>query len=311
MKHIKSLNAKNITFSLLRAILLIGIAYIILLPLLVKFSTSIMSIRDFMNPSVKWIPRNLTFEHYLRVWEHMGYAGKFTNSFLLTLLVSILQLVSCTLVGYGLARFEFEGRGVIFSLVIFTLIVPPQLIVTPMYLNFRFFNIYGLLPGNGVNLIDTYWVFILLASTGMYIKNGLFIYIMRQFFKGMPRELEEAAYIDGAGLFKAFFRVMLPGAIPGLVVVFLFSFVWQWNDYYYLTMFFSGGNFLPMGLEVVADEVSGALDSQQASAIFLGPHMKSIVENTAMIMVIAPLLMLYLFMQRYFIESIQRTGIVG
>ncbi|MFW6269773.1 MAG: carbohydrate ABC transporter permease, partial [Bacillota bacterium] len=212
----KNMDYKNKIYSFFRAVLLIGIAYIILLPLFLKFSTSLMTIRDFTSPSVKWIPREITLNNYLLVWEHMDFIKRFFNSSLLTIVVSVLQLISCTLVGYGLARFKYEGRGLIFALVIFTLIVPPQLIVTPMYLNFRFFNLYGLIPGKGFNLIDTYWIFILLSSTGMYLKNGLFIYIMRQFFKGMPRELEEAAYIDGAGLFKAFFRVMLPGAIPGL-----------------------------------------------------------------------------------------------
>ncbi|MFW6287952.1 MAG: carbohydrate ABC transporter permease [bacterium] len=303
--------AKKILVSILRAILILGISYIILLPLMTKFSNSVMAVRDLYDQSVKWIPRNFTFEHYRMVWEHMRYPTAFFNTFSLTLLVSVLQLLSCTIVGYGLARFDFRGKNIIFGLVIFTLIVPPQMIMIPLYLNLRFFNLFGLLGEGGVNLIGGLWPFILTSITANGLRNGLFIYIMRQFFKGMPLELEEAAYIDGAGLFKTFTKIMLPGAVPGLIIVFLFAFVWQWNDYFFTTLFLGGGNYLPMALEAVADEIIRAINGGGGATPLEGDQYMSILDNTGMLLVIAPLLLLYSFMQRYFIESVERSGIVG
>ncbi len=130
----------------------------------------------------------------------------------------------------------------------------------------------------------------------------------------MPRALEEAAYIDGAGLFTTFWRVMIPGAIPGLITTFLFSFVWQWNDYLYVTTFNSGGKFLPQSLEAAATKVAAAVNETDALAStsgFLDDHFYSLINNAGMVLVIVPLLILYILLQRYFVESVERTGIVG
>jgi len=302
------------TVSVLRTILLIGICYIILLPLINRLSTALMSVEDLYDQSVRWIPRNPTFRNFQLVWVHMEYVKAFTNSFLLALTTSVLQVASCTLVGYGLARFRFPGNGLIFAAAIFTLIVPPQLVIVPMYLNFRFFNFMGLLGENSINLIGTYWPFILTSLTGTGFRNGLYIFIMRQFFRGMPRELEEAAFIDGAGLFRTFFRVMLPGSVPGLIVAFLFSFVWQWNDYLYVTTFMSNRTFLPQALEAAPGRIGRMLsqtDALASSSGFLDNHFYSLINNAGMLLIILPLLILYIFMQRHFVESIERTGIVG
>jgi len=310
-KFIKNIFSRKTVVSLARAILLIGISYIILLPLLTKISNSFMPVRELYDQTIKWIPRNFTLEHYEIVWRNMRYPTAFFNTVLLTSTVSILQLMSSTVIGYGLARFDFRGKNIIFALVIFTLIVPPQMIMTPLYLNFRFFDFFGILGERSLNLIGTYWPFILTSITGTGLKNGLFIYIMRQFFKGMPRELEEAAYIDGAGLIRAFIYVMLPGAVPGLIIVFLFAFVWQWNDYIFITMFMGGGAFLPQALEGVSNRVIQEVTGGSAASKMQGDQYESLINNTGMVMVITPLLILYAFMQKYFIESVSRSGIVG
>ncbi|MFP4660891.1 MAG: carbohydrate ABC transporter permease [Halanaerobiales bacterium] len=308
---VNKVKIKKVLVSILRALLVIGISYIILLPLITKLSNSFMSVRDLYDQTVKWIPRNFTLDHYQMVWRHMNYPKTFLNTFILTTVVSVLQLIACTFVGYGLARFDFKGKNLIFVMVILTLIVPPQMILIPLYLNFRFFNLYGLIPGDGFNLVGTYWPFILTSITGTGLKNGLFIYIMRQFFKGMPRELEEAAYIDGAGLLRTFLYIMLPGAVPGLVIVFLFAFVWQWNDYLFISLFMGGGAYLPMELSTVANDVIQEITGGQAATDMQGDQYTSLLDNTGMILVVAPLLIMYGFMQRYFIESVERSGIVG
>ncbi len=300
--------------SLLRAILLIGICYVIAEPLLHRITTALMPVQELYDPSVRWIPRDPTLRNFRLVWEHMEYPMAFGRSLFLAALTSILQLIACSMVGYGLARFRFPGNNLIFALTIFTLVVPPQLIMTPVYLNFRFFDFFGILKSNPINLVGTYWPFILTALTGTGFRCGLYIFIMRQFFRGMPRELEEAAYIDGAGLFTTFLRVMIPGAVPGLLVTFLFSFVWQWNDYLYVTTFMSTKNFLPQALEGAAVKVIEAVQEADALAVtsgFVDYHFGSIINNAGMVLVIVPLLILYILLQRYFVESVERTGLVG
>lgn len=300
--------------ALLRTVLLIGIAYVILLPLIYRFSTALMSIEDLYDQSVRWLPRKPTLRNFRLMWEHMEYPAAFARSLFLAALTSGLQLVTCSMVGYGLARFNFPGNKLVFGLAIFTLMIPPQLIMTPTYLNFRFFDLLGLLRGRSLNLIGTYWPFILMGLTGTGFRCGLCIFIMRQFFRGMPKELEEAAYIDGAGPLATFWRVMIPGAVPGLVTTFLFSFVWQWNDYLYVTTFMAGRNFLPQALEGAATKVHKAIDEASALAAssgFLDDHFYSLINNAGMLLVILPLLILYIFLQRYFVESVERTGIVG
>ncbi len=296
-------------WTIFRAVLIMGIGYIIIYPLLVNFFTSIMSEQDLFDRTVRWIPRAFNWDNYAVVWEAMEYPRALWNSFKISSLVALLQLMSATIIGYGFARYEFRFNNVIFALVIFTLIVPAQTIIVSLYINFRFFDLFGLIPGGGINLLNSYWPFILMSITGVGLRGGLFIFIMRQFFKGMPRQLEEAAYIDGAGPFQAFLRVMVPGARPGMIVVFLFSFVWQWNSHYLTNVLFNDLFTLTSAL----DGLIGSVDSLLGSAfgIYNNPWVSTIYNNTGMLLFAAPLIIVYMFLQRYFIESVQRTGIVG
>lgn len=309
--HIWRQKAKEILWGIVRTVLIVGVSYIIVKPLLFKFASSIMSKEDVFDISVRLIPKHPSLINYQRAAEAMGFWPALLHTLPLTLLVSLLQLMSCTIVGYGFARFRFKGNGFLFALVLLTLLVPPQLILIPLYMNFRFFNLFGLLGKTGINLLGTYWPFILTSLTGVGMKNGLFIYIMRQHFRGMPDSLEEAAYVDGAGAFKTFYRIMLPGAGPVLIVVFLFSFVWQWNDNFYTTIFLQGGSF---------DTLSSALAGLPAR--YLNYHQTQFgqppsipyvaaVMNSAMVMFIAPLLLIFTALQKHFVESVERTGIVG
>ncbi|MFW6287719.1 MAG: carbohydrate ABC transporter permease [bacterium] len=299
---------KKYIWLIVRTVLVIGISYIILAPLLTKISASFMTEADIWSASVRWIPENFTLENYRIVFQRMVYPRAFLNSALLTLTVSLLQLLSCTVIGYGFARFNFKGRNFFFALVIFTLVVPPQVIMIPQYLNFRFFTLFGLLKEPGINMVGNFWPFVFISMTGAGMRNGIFIYIMRQFFQGMPKSLEEAAYVDGAGPIRAFYKVMLPGAVPALVTVFLFAFVWQWNDYFYTNMFMRSAEVLPITLNFLNAGRFGSADITTEGAYQVKMH---IYNNTGMLMFIAPLLVLYAFMQRYFVESVERTGIVG
>ncbi|HKM17952.1 MAG: carbohydrate ABC transporter permease [Firmicutes bacterium] len=296
-------NLPGYGWSLVRAVILIGVCYIVIFPILTKIASSFMSRNDLWDTTVVWIPRYPTLRNYELAWQYMNYPRAFWTSVKLSFIVSALQLASSTLVGYGIARFHFKGAKLLFTLAIVTLIVPPELFIIPLFLNFRYFDLLGLLPAK-LDLINTVWPAVIMAATCTGPRNSLFIYIMRQYFKGMPRDLEEAAYVDGAGSFRTFYRIMLPAAVPAMVTVFLFAFVWQWNDYYMTQMFYSSATTLPMMLDKLPNSVLGMRWESSLPET-------SLLNNTGSLLLIAPLVILYIFLQKYFVESVQRTGITG
>ncbi|GAF63860.1 ABC transporter permease protein [Bacillus sp. TS-2] len=299
----------NFIWAIARFILIFGICFIILQPLFTKFMISLMAEGDLYDATVQYIPREITLENYIAAIQGMDYLGTFFRTLSLALIVSLLQLISCTIVGYGFARFHFPFKNTIFLLVILCLLVPPQALMLPLFLQFRFFDVFGLyefFTGNqGVNLLDTFWPFILMAIVAQGYKNGLYIFLLRQYFKGLPKELEEAAYIDGCNAFKTFYKIMLPSAIPMLMTVFLFSFVWQWTDSFYTGLYLSNYTVMSGALGSLASTVY----SDELS--FVSPALVSLMNNTGTILVILPMFILYLLAQRYFVESIERSGIVG
>lgn len=302
-------------WSIVRGVIIAGICFLILYPTLVKLSVSFMPEKDIYDVTVRYVPKNPTLENYKTVIKSMRYPTAFWNTLKLATLTSIMQLISCTLVGYGFARFKFRGRNVLFALVILTMIVPPQTLMVPLFMHFRFFDFFGIISaitgGRGINLLESYWPFILMSLTGMGLKNGLYIYIMRQFFRNMPKELEEAAYVDGAGMLRTFAQIMLPSAVPAMVTVFLFSFVWQWTDTFYSNLFLMNTPVLAKAAANVSDQIAKDMVQVVGAEIYLAPAVSSMYSNTASLLVILPLLVLYLFAQKRFVESIERTGIVG
>lgn len=304
------------SWSIVRGVIIAGICFLILYPTLVKLSVSFMPEQDIYDVTVRYVPKSPTFENYKTVYKAMKYPTAFLNTLKLCALTSIMQLISCTLIGYGFARFRFKGRGVLFALVILTMIVPPQTLMIPLFLHFQSFDIFGIISAitggkGGIRLLDSYWPFILMSATGMGLKNGLYIYIMRQFFRGMPKELEEAAYVDGAGMLRTFVQIMLPSAVPGMVTIFLFSFVWQWTDTFFSTLFLQNTKVLASALSNVTFEITQDIYRETGVNVALSPAISSMYSNTASLIVILPLLILYLFAQKRFVESIERTGIVG
>lgn len=300
----------EILWSIIRAVLIIGISFIILYPLFVKFSVSFMSEPDLYDSTVVYIPKTMTLDNFKMANKLMKYTEVFTDTVLLALVVATFQTISCTLVGYGFARFKFRGKNFWFALVVATLMVPPQIILTPLYIHFRYFDIFGIftaLTGSGIKLIDTFWPMIFMAVGCMGLKNGLYIYLTRQFFRGMPKELEEAAYVDGSGLLRTFFTVMLPGAIPIMVTCFMFSFVWQWTDTFYTSNFLQSRKVLASQLSSLGAQIAGYIRATTGGEPT--PAYANMVYNTGVLMVIVPLLVIYLFTQRYFVESIATSGI--
>lgn len=288
----------------------VGMAYIFVFPLLYMISVAIREPSSVQDPTVVWIPKGVSFESFRKVFDIMDYK----NSIILTLIITVggtlASLASCSMAGYGLARFKFKGVGIVFLLVVITITLPPVSITNASYLNFRYFDFGGLLKPFGVslNLLNTPWVFLLPAFFGAGLRNGLFIFIFRQFFIGMPKELEEAAYIDGCGSFKTFIRIMLPMSKSAFVTVLLFSVIWHWNEYFMSALYFIDST---KPLSVMLASLQSMLTQATAGGNANSPYVLRTYLQAGSLLTIVPPLALYIFTQRQFTESIERTGIVG
>jgi multiple sugar transport system permease protein len=306
----------NFIFSLCRALLLFGLCFLILQPLLDKLSVSFMEQRDLYDATVISIPRHFTTENYRVTNELMSFWQTLFQTLLIVLASSVLQIASCTLAAYGFARYKFPLKNLWFMCVMLIIVVPPQTIMAPLYLNFRFFDVFGifrLITGVPLNLLNSPAGYLLLSTFGMGLKSGLYIFMLRQYFRNEPKELEEAAYVDGCGRFMTFIRIMLPDATPMITSCFLFSFVWQWTDSFYSTLFLTRVKTLASALGGLAERlriwwaaVNGI--NSQASSFPPVAYTQAIIA-TGMLMTLIPLILLYLLAQKSFVESLSQTGI--
>lgn len=305
-------NWKRWLWTIVRLVLIVGLSFVILYPIIQKISTSIKDKADLYSPIVVFIPEHYTLDNFKQAIAIMDYWETLLNTFALTGTTTILTAVSCALAGYAFARLKFKGSNLLFAGVILTILVPPTTILIPIYMNLKDFTLMGLIPlltGKSVNLLDSYWPFILTSITANSLKAGLYIFIFRQFFRGIPKEVEEAAYIDGAGVGSTFLRIMLPNAVPSIVTVLLFSFVWQWNDSFFTTTYLTSSKVMSTQLSSLPYNLSILLEG--GASTNKDPFFMSMVQDTGILLAILPLVILYLFVQRYFVESIERTGIVG
>ena len=268
-------------WAVFRTLLFIGLGFVLLYPVIYMMSIAFRPVSELSDPSVIWIPKSFTLTNFKETFKALGMPQTLYTTVLISLLCAALQMVSCSLAGYGFARFRFAGRNLLFGVVIFSIIVPMQTLILPTYAEFKNFDIFGLfglintISGVDlrVNLLDTLWVYILPSLFGMGIRGGLFIFIFRQAFRGMPKELEEAAAIDGCGRFKTFYKIMVP---------------------------MSGPTYLTLSLSLKAVGVQ----------VFDPFELTTRLQSGCFIMIV-PLLIMYIFLQKYFVEGVERTGITG
>ena len=286
-----------------RFVILFGLGFVILYPLIYMVSCTFRERSDMSDPTVMWIPRHYTLNVLKETIQAMDFWNTLKTTLILNVGCSLVQVISCAITGYGFARFKFKGKGILFGVVIMMILVPTQVISLPLYTQFRYFLFVKL------NLIDTMWTMYLPALTANGIRSGLMILIFRQFFKGLPRELEDAAYIDGCGPFKTFIRVMVPNAASSFLTVFLFSVVWYWNDYYVSTTFFTDTKTVALMLTNLDNELKIKLFNDPT--VQISPREQIVWKEAGCLISIAPILILYAFLQKYFTEGIERSGLVG
>ena len=301
----------DVGYRIIRAVLLFGLCFLILQPMINKLSVSLMTESDLYDATVINIPRHWTFGNYRLFDELTDYWKCLFNSIWVSLLVAVLQVAAATLVGYGFARFKFPFKNFWFGCVILLIIVPPQTIMSPLYLNFRYFDIFGIfkaITGNSLNLQKTMLPYLMMCATCMGLKSGLYIFMLRQYFRGIPKELEEAAYVDGCGTLKTFVHIMLPDAKSMIVSCFLFAYVWQWTDSFYSKMFLGNMELLPKALNSISGRMDQYVKSISSGTLASAGLLNQMI-STSTLMAIIPLLILYLFAQKGFVESLSQTGI--
>ncbi|KRF06848.1 ABC transporter permease [Paenibacillus sp. Soil766] len=286
---------KGLLFKFFIYLILLNTAYIYLKPILHMITTMVKDADDLLDPSVNWFPRTLYLGNLQEAWDWLKYPKAFSISLTLSLSVAILQTLSCAVTGYAFARLKVPFKGLMFFLLLLTFIVPMQVTILP-----------NIIYARELGLLNTIYPIIVPAFFGLGLKGALFVIIYRQFFSTQPKELEEAARIDGANVFKIFYKVMMPLAKPAILVVFLFSFVWTWNDFYLPSMYLSDIETAPLSIGI--SRIASAL-RQQAEQYGPSVNDEAIRMATTFMMIIPPML-LYTFTQRWFVEGVERTGLV-
>jgi len=306
--------AKTVFMTVLRMVILLSIGYIIIYPLLYMITTSIKSVDAYYNTARIWIPTNIGYKHnYSFAAEVIDYWNGLKSTMVYELFAAAIEVITCSIVAYGFARFKFKLKNVLMACLFLTILIPETMIIIPRMINYSKMDVFGILgmfaKFTGVdirpNLINSPLAFYLPSLCAIGLRSGILTFIYIQFFKGLPKELEEAAWVDGAGPIKAFVSIALPSSGVVFTTVIIFAVIWHWNDSYLASMYLAEGYPLAVNLE--------RIHSTLTSFGYYGPsHPLTIsIQMAACVMFIAPVLIMYMILQRKFIESIDRVGITG
>ena len=321
-KAVRSQKISNKLGGLFRMIIIFGLSFVIIFPIFQQITLAFRHPADIQNPLVIWIPEKFSLLNFQIAFVILKYEVSLFNNIRIALVCMIGQIFCSVLAGYALSRLKFKGSNIIFILIMMTFIIPPQAVSVSRMLYFANFDILGIIKlfnnGQTISLSGRRIILYIMSFTGQGINSAIFVFLFRQFFRGIPIELEESAEIDGAGVVRTFWSVMLPNARGVMITVALFSFVWQWNDVYYTELLGISDNFplLTMQLKNTAERLESVMKLYGLEHL-VDPEIRgnalftSLVANTAGFMMCLPLLIGYLFVQKLFVEGIERTGIVG
>ncbi len=262
--------------------LLIFFSLLFLAPLFWMVTTSLKSPEELYLFPPKWIPSSLHFENFKEAWTSQPFTQFLTNSLTVTILATLGQIVSSSLVAYGFARFTFKGRDFLFMVLLATMMIPWEVTMIPLYMEFNF-----------LGWINTLKPLIVPAWFGA----PFYIFLMRQFIMGIPKELDEAARIDGANSFQIFYKIYLPLMKPVLILVGVFSMLNCWNDYLGPLVFLNDQSKYTLTLGLA-----------QFKGMF-GVDMEGIMAITFLISI--PPLILFFAAQRYIVEDVSKSGVKG
>lgn len=288
----------GLIFNIILYMLLIAIGFVYLYPLLFMFVTSMKSAPDLLNPMVQWVPTEIYFGNYVKAFRVLDYPNTLLASILISVVPSVIQAAVCSVIGYGLARYRFWGKNFMFMLIMATFIIPAQTTIIPQMLTYKSLGLLG-------NILSL----ILPALMGQGFRSAIFILIFYQTFLSLPKVLEEAARLDGASDLKIFVQVALPAAIPSFIISIIFSTVWYWNETYLTVVFLEGGlQSLPMQLSKF---VQAYENLYPPGMVNIFDRLNEAVKLAGTFLNILPLLLMYFILQKWFVESVERSGITG
>ena len=313
-KNVSGTLARIVSY-IFRYVFFLSLSYILVYPFIYIIVNSLKDLSNAYDATVTWVPKYLYFGNIVDALKVFDVGNTLTRTVVYEIVAALIQFCSCAVAAYGLARFDLKGKALMSALMIINILVPSMMIIIPSYVNYShmdFFGILGLISkilGKDIrpNLIGTPLVFYLPALVGVGLKGGLFIYIYSQFFKGLPKELEEAAWIDGAGAWKTFLRIVIPSSSSAIITVLLFSIVWHWNDYYLAQMYMSEPTFAV----AINNFSSYSITDKLGLGVEMARYLNVPMILSGCVLFLAPMLAFYLVIQRKFMASIATSGIVG
>lgn len=283
-------------------LLLICVSFVFLEPIFRIISKTFMTSEDIIDPMVDWVPRSFSLNNLSVAVKVLNLKETLKNSLLFSGILAVAQTICAALTGFALSRYEFSGKKFWFVMILLCFVVPTSVLMIPRLMMFVTAQ-----EAIGYTLIGTPYPQLMMALFGQGVNSTILILIFQNFFNLIPKSLDEAAMIDGAGAFRVFWHIGMRLSFSTVLVVFLFAFVWNWNETYVTgTLLRSGLQLLPSKLALFDSEFESAVSSS-GSAFKLNEAYKM----AATFISIAPLLLLYSFVQKKFIEGIENTGITG
>ena len=280
-RHHRPMTAGEIVLTVLKYAVLLALTVVALVPFVWMISSSLKTSIDVFSIPMRWIPQEFHFENYLQIWERVPLAIYFKNTAVLAVIVTFMQILTSSFAAYAFAKMNFKGRDLLFMCYIGTIAVPWQVYMVPQFIMMR-----------SIGLYDTIWALVVLQS---FTAFGVFL--MRQFYMGIPNDLSEAARIDGLSEYGIWARIILPLAKPAIATLCIFTFVNTWNDY--------------MGPMIYL-----TTDIKKTIQVGLRRFIRAYSADYNLIMAaslcsLLPVTIVFLFLQRYFIEGIATTGMKG
>lgn len=264
----------------------ITLGFLMIYPIIWLVASSFKPEKEIFTQAASIIPSRVVFENYIQGWRGFGgisFGTFFKNSFILTGITMVGQVTTSALVAYGFARINFKGKNILFACMIITMLLPTQILTIPQYIMFK-----------NINWLDSYLPMLIPAFTGL----PFFIFLIMQFVRGIPKALDESAFIDGCSRFLIFFKIILPLIVPVLITCSIFAFYWRWDEFLAPLLYLQSPELFPVSLAIKSFSDPSSVSNWGAMFAMLSVSL-------------LPSTILFLVFQKYIVEGISTSGLKG
>ncbi len=279
--------------SIIIYLLLTQLVFVFLFPLIFMSVNSVKYGYEIRDLGKEWVVTSINTKNYSEAIRLLNFLPTLKNNIIVVMLSTIGHVLSATFIAYGLARFKFPGRNLMFALTILSLIVPPQLLVMPLYIQFARFG-----------WMNSFLPIIIPSFMGFGLKGGLFIFLFRQFFKSLPLSYEEAAKIEGCSPLGVYSKIILPISKTSILVATILSIVWHWNDYFEPEVYLRGSRMLLSQMINFTNNPDFAF--QSGSGMLINP-----TALAGCVIITLPLIIIYFIFQKQFMQGVEFTGLAN